>query len=73
MTNMTLALPDELSQKMKQHTDIRWTEIARQAIEKRLHDLDLMNRLAAKSRLTSKDVEELSETLKKNAARRLSL
>lgn len=71
MTNMTLALPEELARKMRAFPEIRWSAIARQAIEKRVHDLEIMNRIASKSKLTQKDVEEISKTIKASAAKRL--
>ena len=33
MVNMTLAIPDKLHSKMKQYPEIKWTEVARKAIE----------------------------------------
>lgn len=71
MTNMTLAIPDELAKKMKEFPEIRWSEIARQAIEKRVNDLEVMNSIASKSKLTQKDVEEISKRIKRAAAKRL--
>lgn len=68
MANMTLAIPDELHKKMKQMSDIRWSEVARRAIEQRVHDLETMNRIASKSKLTQKDVEEISKKIKRAAA-----
>jgi len=50
MTNMTLALPDELTKKMKEFPEIRWSEVARRAIEKRVSDLEIMNRIASIAR-----------------------
>ena len=67
---MTLALPEELAKKMKAFPEIRWSEIARQAIEKRVHDLEIMNRIASKSKLTQKDVEEISRKIKIGIAER---
>ena len=72
MTNMTLSIPDELAKKMKIFPEIRWSEIARQAIEKRVSDLEIMNRIASKSKLTEKDVEELSKKIKASASKRLN-
>jgi hypothetical protein len=68
MTNMTLAFSDGTSERMKRYREIRWTEIARRAIEQRLNDLELMDRLASKSKLTQKDVRELTEKIKTSAA-----
>lgn len=64
---MTLAIPDELLERMKKMSEIRWSEVARKAIEERVNDLEVMNRIASKSKLTKKDVEEISEKVKKAA------
>lgn len=72
MTNMTLSIPEELFKKMRDFSEIRWSEIARKAIEKRVEDLEIMNKLASKSRLTKKDVEEISKKIKSAAAKRFN-
>ena len=61
---MTLSIPKELHEKMKGMSEIRWSEIARRAIEERINDLETMNRIASKSKLTKKDVEEISKKIK---------
>ena len=68
MANMTLSIPDELHKKMKKMSDIRWSEIARRAIEQRINDLETLNRLASKSKITDKDIEEISKKIKRAAA-----
>lgn len=40
MVNMTLAIPKEMHTKMKQHKEIKWTEVAREAIQKKLTILE---------------------------------
>ena len=70
MTNMTLAIPEDLRRRMEAFKEIRWSEVARQAIEKRVEDLEVMDKLASKSKLTKKDVEEISKKIKRNAALR---
>lgn len=40
MTNMTMAIPDVMHAKMKKYSDIKWTEVARQALEKKLNELE---------------------------------
>ena len=70
MVNMTLALPEELHNKMKNFNDIKWSEVARKAIEERINDLELMNKIASKSKLTAKDAEELADKIKKGASKR---
>jgi len=70
MANMTLAIPDELHRKMKKMSDIRWSEVARRAIEQRIDDLEVMNKIASKSKLTMKDVNEISKKIKRRSAKR---
>lgn len=70
MTNMTLAIPEELHRKMKQFSEIKWSEVARKAIEQKVKDLETMNKIASKSKLTKKDVEEISKKIKRIAAKR---
>ena len=73
MANITLAIPDELHKKMKKMSDIRWSEIARRAIEERINDLEVMNKITLKSKFTKKDIEELNEKIKKGIAKRHGL
>lgn len=73
MTNMTLSIPEELHKKMKQMSEVKWSEIARRAIEERVNDLEIMNKIASKSKLTKKDVEEISKKIKRGIAKRHGL
>lgn len=64
MVNMTLAIPEELNKMMKQHREIKWSEIARSAMWTHAKKLALMEKLVAKSKFTEQDVEEIGETIK---------
>lgn len=70
MVNMTLSIPDELHRKMKNFSEIKWSEIARRAIEERIKDLERLDKIASKSRLSKKDVLEISNRIKKNIAKK---
>lgn len=69
---MTLAIPDELMAKMKKIREIRWSEVARKAIEKKVSEFEIIEKIAQKSRLTKKDVEEISKKIKSVAAKRFN-
>ena len=64
MPNLTLSIPDALYEQMKKHPEIRWSEVARQALARKLEDLQRLDALLAESRLTERDVEELSRKVK---------
>lgn len=68
MVNITLSVPEGLHKKMKGFSEIRWSEVARKAIEQRVNDLEVMNKIASKSKLTKKDAEELSKKIKKSSS-----
>ena len=70
MTNMTLSVPEELHQKMMQHPEFKWSEIARQAFEKKITETEIMGKILSKSELTEKDAEEIGNKIKKEIRKR---
>jgi len=72
MPNITLAVSEELHNRMKKLSEVRWSEVVRKAIEQRINDLEVMNKIASKSKLTKKDVEEISKKIKRAAAIRFN-
>ena len=66
MTNLTLSVPEELHEKMKKHSEIRWSEVVRKSISEKIEDLELMDKLTNKSRLTQADVDELAHKINKD-------
>lgn len=65
MTNITLAIEDNLHERMKQHSEIRWSEVVRKSIAQKVEMLEAMDKIAQKSKLTKKDVDEISCKIKK--------
>ena len=70
MSNITLSVPSEIRDDMKHFPEVRWSEVARKAILDKLEILHLTERLAKKSKLTQKDVDEFSKKIKSAAAKR---
>jgi len=64
MTNITLSVPDDLYEEMKKHPEIRWSEVARQALVKKLEDLRRLDALLSGSKLTDKDVDDIAKSVK---------
>lgn len=73
MTNMTLAVPEDLHKIMQKHKEIRWSEIARQALWNHARKLELMDKLLANSKLTEEDAEEIGHRIKHRIAKRHGL
>jgi len=70
MGNITLAIPEPMFEDMKTFGEIKWSEVARSAIAKKLETLKLANKLAEKSKLTEKDVAEFSKMIKQESNKR---
>lgn len=73
MTNMTLAVPEDLYEIMKKHSEVKWSEVARKAIWDHAKKLELMDKITSKSKLTQKDVYEISKKIKQGIAKRHGL
>jgi len=73
MTNVTLAIPGDLHTRMKRHSEIRWSEVIRKTISNKIDDLEMMDKLSDKSKLTKKDIEVLSQKIDSNVAHKLGL
>jgi hypothetical protein len=70
MTNMTLAIPEELHKIIKKHKEIKWTEVARQAMWEKARKLELMDKILSKSELTEKDAIEIGKKIKHEIAKK---
>ena len=72
MVNLTLAVPEDLHRIMKSHPEIKWSEVARQAIWEYARKLDLMDEVLGKSKLTEAEARSVGESIKKGIAKRYS-
>ena len=70
MGNMTLSMPEKIHHEMKHFSEIKWSEVARNAIIEKLEILKLSESLAKKSKLTKKDVDDFSKMIKKEGSKR---
>jgi len=65
MPSLTLAIPQELKEKMQQFPEINGSEVARQAIIEKTKRLEQMNQLLQNSTLDETEVLELGRSIKK--------
>ncbi len=71
MVTMTLAVPEELKQKMETFAEINWSEVARQAFMQKITDLEFLKKFKSKSTLTEKDALRLGTEVSKALTKRL--
>ncbi|MBN1169671.1 hypothetical protein JXA56_01470 [Candidatus Micrarchaeota archaeon] len=68
MVNVTLTVSADLKKKMEAFPEINWSEIARQAINRKIQELLILRSITAKSKLTEADVKEIGDRIKKAVA-----
>jgi len=64
LANVTLAVSDELRRIMKSHPEIKWSEVARQAMWEYAKKLEMMDEVTGKSKLTEGDALEVGRAIK---------
>ena len=72
MPNITLSIPEELHKVVKEHSEIKWSEVARRAMWMQANKLKLMDTIAKKSKLTEKDIEDIDHKIKAGLLKRYS-
>ncbi len=48
MTNITLSIETPIYEKMKEHSEIKWSEFVRKIIKKRLEELETLDKSGSK-------------------------
>ena len=70
---MTLALPDDLNKIMKRHVEIKWSEVARQALWKQARKMELMDKILSNSKITEEDALKLGAKINLGVAKKHGL
>ena len=73
MTNITLAIPDELKKQLKKHDEVNWSAVIRRALQEHLHKLAIAETIANKSKFTQADAKEFADKINHSAAKKLGL
>ena len=60
MPTLTLAVPQEMKREMDHCPEMNWSEVAREAIRRKLAELALFKAIVGKSMLSEKEAEEFS-------------
>ena len=68
---MTLAVPAELKHKMEGFPEINWSEVARQAFNKKIEDLEFLRKFKSKSTFIEEEAIKLGAEINKKITKRL--
>jgi hypothetical protein len=64
MPNMTLSLPEDVHRIVKAHSEVRWSEIARRAIEDYAKKLAMLDAITQNSSIAEDDILALDYKVK---------
>ncbi|MBU4373624.1 MAG: hypothetical protein KKD69_07200 [Euryarchaeota archaeon] len=65
MAEVTVKLPEDIGAVMRRHASIDWSGIASEAIRKTAAELELLDAIAAESKLSEEDAIALGKKVKK--------
>jgi len=64
MPKLTLMVSEDLHRRMKRHPEVGWSEVVRRVLAEKARDLELTDRLTARSALTSEGIADLDHMVK---------
>ena len=64
MPNITLSIPEDLYRLIKNHPEIKWSQVARKAMWNYAKKLELMDKLLETSKFADEDVREIDQLVK---------
>ena len=70
---MTLAVSEDLHKMMQKHREVKWSEVARQALWQHAKKVELLDKLLSKSQLTEEDALDIGKRIKSSVAKRHEL
>ena len=70
MVNLTLAVPKEMKSEMDEFPEINWSEVARQAIARKLRDLHFLREMRSKSGISEDESIDLGRKVNKALAKK---
>jgi Arc/MetJ-type ribon-helix-helix transcriptional regulator len=70
MPNITLTVPKEMYREMKVHAELKWSDVVRQAIRKKLAEIKWMDQVLSESELTESDAEIIGHKIKAEIIKR---
>ena len=73
MVTVTLAVPQELKEKMDEFQEVNWSAVARQAFAQKVKQMEILKKFAAESELTEEDAIKLGRKVNKALAKRYGI
>ncbi len=73
MASISVSIPDNLRNQISTIKTINWSAVAREAFEEKLKEINLLKSIVNKSKLSSKDAQELTKEIKEGIEKKHKL
>ncbi|HLD39236.1 MAG TPA: hypothetical protein VJB05_02910 [archaeon] len=70
MATLSVSVSDDMKEKMERMEEINWSAVARKAFEEKIEQVEFMRNIGNKSKLSKKDVEEISNKINRSLSKR---
>lgn len=70
MVSVTLSIPEDVKQKMDEFSWINWSGLARETFVKKMEELELLEKITSKSKLSEKNAKKLADEINKRVSER---
>lgn len=70
MGTISVSVADEMRERIIELDEINWSAVARKAFEEKLREVEILKRIACKSKLTERDAQAISKKINENMARK---
>ena len=68
MATLSVSVPNDLKDKMNKFEEVNWSAVARKAFEEKVKQVDFLEKLAKKSKLTKEGAREISRKISRSMA-----
>lgn len=70
MGTMSVSVPEDLRTRMTQLDEVNWSAVARKAFEEKVKEIDILKKIASKSKLSEKDAMDISRKINESMAKK---
>lgn len=70
MPTISVSVDENIKKRMSKLDEVNWSAVARKAFEDKIKEIELMKKIANKSKLTEKDAKEISDKMNREISKK---
>ena len=70
MGTLSVSVPEELRTRMARIDEVNWSAVARKAFEEKVAEIDILQKIASKSKLSEKDALDIGRKINESMAKK---